>query len=102
LRASVTDQRPDIQSTMGARKMGKLALGCAISLAIGAMCRWVDPLPSPPKIQGALLVVAMTLGYLATDWVIAREIPSRGPATTQSLCGGPTGVPCAPKGPRKQ
>jgi XapX domain-containing protein len=65
---------------MGAEKMGKLALGCAISLAIGAMCRWVDiPLPSPPKIQGALLVVAMTLGYLATDWVIAREIPPEGP-----------------------
>jgi XapX domain-containing protein len=83
--------------------MGKLAIGCALSLAIGAMCRWVDtPSPSPPKIQGALLVVAMTLGYFATDSVIARKIPSRGPATTQSLCGGPTGVARAPKQSQKQ
>jgi len=78
--------------------MGKLAIGCALSLAIGAMCRWVDiPLPGPPKIQGALLVAAMTLGYFTTDLVIARKIPSRGPATAQSLCGGPTAVARAPK-----
>jgi XapX domain-containing protein len=99
----IRHQKLDNQSTIGAGQMGKLAIGCAVSLTIGAMCRWVDiPLPSPPKIQGALLVVAMTLGYLAIDWAIARKIPSKGPATTQSLCGGPTGVPCAPKQPRKQ
>ena len=99
----IRHQKLDNQSTMGAGQMGRLAIGCAVSLTIGAMCRWVDiPLPSPPKIQGALLVVAMTLGYLAIDWAIARKIPSKGPATTQSLCGGPTGVPCAPKQPRKQ
>src|ERR1700742_375444 len=97
MRERLTHQNLDIQSTMGAR-MGKLAIGCALSLVIGAVCRWVDiPLPSPPKIQGALLVVAMTLGYLATDWVISRKIPSRGSATTQSLFVGPTEISCAPK-----
>jgi XapX domain-containing protein len=77
--------------------MGKLIIGCVLSLVIGATCRWVDiPLPGPPKIQGALLVVAMTLGYLGTDLIIATTISSKGPATTQSLCGGPTGTPGAP------
>ena len=81
-------------------RMVKLAIGCALSVVIGATCRWVDiPLPSPPKLQGALLVVAMTLGYLGTDWVISKKIPSKGPATTQPLCGGPTGLPTTPKTP---
>jgi XapX domain-containing protein len=83
--------------------MGKLAIGCALSLIIGASCRWIDiPLPSPPKLQGALLVVAMTLGYLGTDWIISKKIPSKGPATTQPLCGGPTGLPATPKTPSAQ
>jgi XapX domain-containing protein len=41
-------------------------LGIALALAIGIGCRLLDiPLPAPPKLQGALLVVAMTLGFLA-------------------------------------
>jgi len=44
------------------------AAGIGLGLAIGAGCRWFDvPLPAPPRLVGALLVVAMTLGYLATD-----------------------------------
>ena len=83
--------------------MGKLAIGCALSLVIGASCRWIDiPLPSPPKLQGALLVVAMTLGYLGTDWIIAKKIPSKGPATTRPLCGGPTGLPTTRNTPSAQ
>jgi XapX domain-containing protein len=80
--------------------MGKLAIGYALSLVIGASCRWIDiPLPSPPKLQGALLVVAMTMGYLGTDWIISKKIPSKGPATTQPLCGGPTRLPTTTKTP---
>ena len=42
--------------------------GIALGLAIGGGCRWFDiPLPAPPKLVGALLVVAMTLGFLGTD-----------------------------------
>lgn len=45
-------------------------LGMALALAIGIGCRLLDiPLPAPPKIQGALLVVAMTLGFLAGDFM---------------------------------
>jgi len=40
-------------------------LGFALALLIGAGCRLLDiPLPAPPKLQGALLVVAMTAGFL--------------------------------------
>ena len=42
--------------------------GLAMALLIGIGCRWFDiPLPAPPRLQGALLVVAMTLGFLAAD-----------------------------------
>jgi len=47
-------------------------IGIALGLLIGAGCRWFDlPLPAPPRIVGALLVVTMTLGFLATDYVFA-------------------------------
>lgn len=47
--------------------------GIALGLAIGAGCRWFDvPLPAPPRLVGALLVVAMTVGFLGTDQVLAR------------------------------
>lgn len=67
--------------------MGKIIIGLIVGLLIGAGCRFFDiPVPSPPKLVGALLVVAMTVGYLATDrWMTAS------PATTAHLCGGPTG-----------
>ena len=41
-------------------------IGIALGLMIGFVCRWFDlPLPAPPKLVGALLVVAMTVGFLA-------------------------------------
>lgn len=40
-------------------------VGIVAALIIGAGCRALDiPSPSPPNLKGALLVVAMTLGYL--------------------------------------
>lgn len=40
-------------------------VGIIAALLIGVGCRVLDiPSPAPPKLQGALLVVAMTLGYL--------------------------------------
>jgi len=46
-------------------------LGLLLGFAIGAACRWFDiPSPAPPRVVGALLVVAMTLGFLATDWAL--------------------------------
>ena len=42
----------------------------ALGAAIGVGCRWFDlPLPAPPKLIGALLVVAITIGFLTADWL---------------------------------
>ena len=72
--------------------MLKVIVGVLLGLLIGAACRWFDiPVPSPPKLTGALLVVAMTVGYLATDKLIAARFSAKGPASTQDMCGGPTG-----------
>jgi XapX domain-containing protein len=65
----------------------KVALGLLLGLAIGALCRFLAiPSPAPPVLPGALLVVAMTLGYIAADrWLCRRE------ALHAHLGGGPDG-----------
>jgi XapX domain-containing protein len=52
----------------------KTAIAFTIALLIGAGCRWFEiPVPSPPKLIGALLVLTMSVGYLATDRLMARS-----------------------------
>ncbi|MCR6661674.1 MAG: XapX domain-containing protein [Luteimonas sp.] len=42
--------------------------GLVLALLIGTGCRILDILlPAPPRLQGALLVLAMTTGFLAAD-----------------------------------
>jgi XapX domain-containing protein len=68
-------------------------IGFVLSFLIGAACRYFDiPAASPPVIPGALIVLAMTLGYSSMDRVVSRRQHA---ATTKSLCGGPTGLPIA-------
>ncbi len=51
----------------------KTVIGFALAFALGAACRWIDiPVPAPNKLIGALLVLAVTLGYLAAD----RALPT--------------------------
>jgi len=58
--------------------MTKPLLGIILGLLIGAGCRWFDvPVPSPPKLLGALLVVAMTVGYMAADRVLDGKVISQ-------------------------
>jgi XapX domain-containing protein len=65
----------------------KVALGLLLGFLIGAGCSAFGiPSPAPPAIVGALLVVAMTVGYVLADRYLARRA-----ATTAHLCGGPTG-----------
>lgn len=46
-------------------------LGIALALLIGIGCRLLDiPLPAPPRFSGALLVLAMTGGFLLGDWLL--------------------------------
>ncbi|MEL7046377.1 MAG: DUF1427 family protein [Pseudomonadota bacterium] len=41
--------------------------GLGMGLTLGAVCRWFDlPLPAPPQLSGAMLVVFMTAGFLVT------------------------------------
>ena len=47
-------------------------IGILLGLGIGAACRWFDiPAPAPPRVTGALLVAAMTLGFLGADYVLS-------------------------------
>ena len=65
----------------------KIAFGLLLAVAIGVACRLAAiPLPAPPVLIGALLVLAMTLGYVVTDrYANCRE------AKAKPLCGGPSG-----------
>lgn len=81
--------------------MMKLSLGLAIAYAIGFLCRWFDvPAPAPPMFQGAVMVVAMTLGYLSAGWVRGPAVPASVPAQVTPAAGdasepGRTGGPGA-------
>jgi len=70
----------------------KILIGLVLSFVIGAGCRYFDiPAASPPVIPGALIVLAMTLGYTSMDRLVANKNPKT-VATTKHLCGGPTGL----------
>ena len=73
--------------------MIRIAIGFVLSFVIGAGCRYFDiPAASPPVIPGALIVLAMTLGYTSMDRIVSRK---ERVATTKHLCGGPTGLSVA-------
>ena len=66
----------------------KAIIGLAIGFAIGGACRAFGvPLPAPPVLVGALLVVSMTAGYSLTDRYLCKTA-----ATAEDLCGGPSGT----------
>lgn len=53
--------------------MTSALIGIVLGFVIGAGCRWFGlPLPAPPRIVGALLVVAMTVGFLGTDLTLVQ------------------------------
>ncbi len=46
-------------------------LGVTLGFTIGMGCRWLDlPLPAPPRLSGALLVVVMTVGFIGADFLV--------------------------------
>jgi XapX domain-containing protein len=51
----------------------KNVIGLTLAFSLGAVCRYFDiPVPSPPKLLGALLVVATTVGYMTADHFLTR------------------------------
>ena len=65
----------------------KSVIGLVLAFALGFACRAFGiPSPAPPVILGALLVVAMTSGYIVVDrWAAA-------PAQHAPDCAGPSGL----------
>ncbi len=75
----------------------KFLIGLVISFGVGAACRFFDiPVGSPPVVPGALLVLAMTLGYSSTDKYLSQR---NRPALNARLCGGPSGKTGSEKKP---
>ena len=62
----------------------KSAIGLLIGFALGAGCRFFDiPVPSPPKLLGALLVVATTVGYMTADKLLTKPAAPQASAITE-------------------
>ena len=65
----------------------KSTIGIVLAFALGFACRAFGiPSPAPPLILGALLVMTMTIGYIAVDRWMAS------PAQHARDCAGPTGL----------
>ena len=55
--------------------MTDLLIAIALGLGIGAGCRWFDiPLPAPTRMVGALLVVAMTVGFVLAGSLLEQSV----------------------------
>ena len=49
----------------------KIFISLLLAAGIGVLCRLTGiPVPAPPVIVGALLVVAMTAGFVGTDLLL--------------------------------
>ena len=47
--------------------------GFLVALFLGAFCRYMKiPSPAPQALYGSLLVVSVTIGYLAVDYWLSR------------------------------
>jgi XapX domain-containing protein len=54
----------------------KVVLGLSVGFLLGFACRFFDiPVPSPPKLLGAFLVVAVTVGYMTADHLLSKPAP---------------------------
>ena len=57
----------------------KIAISLLLAVTIGVLCRLAGiPVPAPPALVGALLVVSMTVGYLVVDRVVTERLHTRG------------------------
>lgn len=48
-------------------------VGVIVALGIGGLVRLLRlPIPAPPTLYGALMVLGLTAGYLLTNWLLTR------------------------------
>lgn len=48
-------------------------VGIIVALVVGGLLRLLRlPIPSPPTLYGALMVVGLTAGYLFVGWLLNR------------------------------
>jgi XapX domain-containing protein len=48
-------------------------VGILVALLLGALVRLLKlPVPAPPTVYGALMVLGLTLGYLFMNWFLTR------------------------------
>jgi XapX domain-containing protein len=48
-------------------------IGLLLGLVIGAGCRFFDiPSPAPPRLIGACLLLAMTVGFVTADYILPQ------------------------------
>jgi XapX domain-containing protein len=53
--------------------MVKTIIGLLVAFSLGVVCRvYGIPSPAPPLVMGALLVMAMTVGYILMDRLMRR------------------------------
>ena len=53
---------------------------------MGGGCRYLEiPVPSPPKLLGALLVVATTIGYMTVDNYLSKPADQKPPVVTATV-----------------
>ncbi|GAB5500365.1 MAG: hypothetical protein PsegKO_26760 [Pseudohongiellaceae bacterium] len=65
----------------------RIVFGFILAFAIGILCQLLPiPLPAPTALVGALVVMSMTLGYIAADRYLARR-----QATQARNSAGPVG-----------
>jgi len=65
--------------------MIKDALSLLLAFGMGVSCRFFDiPVPAPPRLFGALLIIAITAGYLVMDAGMAKAHRESPPVTASS------------------
>jgi XapX domain-containing protein len=87
--------RPNLESAVNCHRLGgtdmRLILGFVLAFAIGAVCRLARiPSPAPNALIGSLLVVSMSVGYIAAGRALARPIhlfPESAHAVQRSISG---------------